>query len=341
MVPPSQAKADAIRCIMAGIVPFIQSSPGLGKSSIAREIAKEGNLELIDFRLSQCAPEDLQGIPFKEEINGTMKARFLPFTTFPLKGDPIPKGKNGWLLFLDEFNSASKSVQAAGYKLILDRMVGDFHLHEKVAVIAAGNLSTDRAIVNPMSTAMQSRLAHILMTVSKPEFIEWCNKNDIDYRVIGFIEFQPDKLHYFQPDHHDLTFACPRTWEFTSKLVKGVTEIKPLIPLLSGVISPGIAMEFAAFCEEYTKIPKIESIINDPEYARVPVEISTRFAVITMLMANSDENNIKPLVKYMLRFSPEEQIIFFRGIINRNPKLRDIPEVEQAIIKVISFVDED
>lgn len=38
---------------------------------------------------------------------------FMPFNIFPLENTPLPKGKNGWLLFLDEFNSAPKDVQAA------------------------------------------------------------------------------------------------------------------------------------------------------------------------------------------------------------------------------------
>ena len=41
------------------------------------------------------------------------KAEFMPFNIFPLENTPLPKDKDGWLLFLDEFNSATKMVQAA------------------------------------------------------------------------------------------------------------------------------------------------------------------------------------------------------------------------------------
>lgn len=46
-------------CMDSDLVPFIQSSPGIGKSSIVRQIAKEGNLVLIDHRLSTSDPTDL------------------------------------------------------------------------------------------------------------------------------------------------------------------------------------------------------------------------------------------------------------------------------------------
>ena len=110
---PNQIKAEVIDDFERGLVPFITSSPGLGKSSIVRQIADEFSLELIDLRLSQCAPEDLQGLPWKVTHNGVTRSSFVPFDTFPLKSDPVPPGKNGWILFLDEFNSSIKSVQAA------------------------------------------------------------------------------------------------------------------------------------------------------------------------------------------------------------------------------------
>ena len=71
---PNQTKENIIRCIKAGLVPFIQSSPGLGKSSIVKEIAKEFNLKLIDHRLSTSAPEDMSGLPHFENGQAVLKA---------------------------------------------------------------------------------------------------------------------------------------------------------------------------------------------------------------------------------------------------------------------------
>ena len=56
---PRQIRANVLDCFEAGLVPFIQSSPGMGKSSIVKSIAQEAQLQLIDHRLSTSAPEDL------------------------------------------------------------------------------------------------------------------------------------------------------------------------------------------------------------------------------------------------------------------------------------------
>ena len=149
----SQAIPMLASFIRAKLVPMLVGSPGCGKSQIIYKIAQDYNLKVIDLRLAQCDPTDLAGFP---TVNGK-KADYLPMAHFPIEGDEIPKGYSGWLLFLDEMTSAPPAIQAAAYKLILDRMVGSHHLHKNVAIVGAGNLETDNAIVQPMSTALQSR----------------------------------------------------------------------------------------------------------------------------------------------------------------------------------------
>lgn len=334
---PSEIRKATISCLEAELVPFITSSPGLGKSSVVRQIADDFGLVLIDLRLSQCTPEDLMGLPMREG----KKASFMPFKMFPLAGDEIPKGMNGWLLFLDEFNSAFKSVQAAAYKLILDRMVGQEQLHESVFPVCAGNLATDRAIVTQQSTAMQSRLVHLEMKVSHKDFIKHAIQQDFDHRIMGFLEFQPHLVHNFQPDHQDRTFACPRTWEFASKLIKN----KPLeaisLPLLAGTLSDGVAVEFHSFMEEYAHIPTIGAVLKSPETVEVPDKPSTKYAVLTMLVQRMKAEDFQPISEYASRFPVEFQVIFFRNVRNRFPKLQREKVYIRAIKHLTEFLNDD
>ena len=85
-----------IDVLQVNLVPFITGSPGIGKSSIIKSIADEFNLELIDFRLTTAEPVDLQGMP---NFTQDGKAYYAPFDVFPLETDPLPKGKDGWILF--------------------------------------------------------------------------------------------------------------------------------------------------------------------------------------------------------------------------------------------------
>lgn len=58
-VTPSQAIPMIERVFIAGLVPYLHSSPGVGKSSLLKTIAANLGLYVIDIRLSQCDPADL------------------------------------------------------------------------------------------------------------------------------------------------------------------------------------------------------------------------------------------------------------------------------------------
>lgn len=318
-ITPKQAYSEIVGCISVGLVPMLASSPGMGKSSLVQQIAKDHNLKLLDLRLSQCTPEDLQGFPMRQGN----KATFTPFDIFPLKGDPVPDGYDGWLLFLDEATSATKPVQAAAYKLVLDRMVGSFHLHPNVAIVMAGNKITDKAVVTQMSTAMQSRIIHFELEVSSDEWIEMAYKRGFDHRVISFIGFMPSRLMDFRPDHQDKTFPCPRTWEFLSKLIKDKDVDASTGPRAAGTVGEGAAVEFITFAREFDRLPKFADIVSDPMGTTLPSETSTKYATMSMVIENFHPDNLDEVLEYVGRFDIEMQILFSRGAVVKHPKIRE------------------
>lgn len=242
-------------------------------------------------------------------------------STFPIEGDEVPKGFNGWLLFLDEFNSAPIAVQSASYKLVLDRMVGNHHLHKNVAIVCAGNLETDNAIVESMSTALQSRLVHMELVVDANEWVNWASKSNLDHRITSYINFKPGNLYTFKPDHSDHTYACPRTWEFTHKLLKVVDVDNPLLlQMLAGTISEGVAREFIGFCKTHERLPKISEIMNNP-LIKMPDEPSVLYALTGAIGHNATEDNFGTLMAFVERMPLEFQVVCLREVIRRNNKM--------------------
>ena len=324
----SQAISMITKFIIAKLVPMIIGSPGIGKSMIVHQIAKEYRLKVIDLRLSQCDPTDLLGFP---NIVGN-KAGYVPMETFPIEGEPIPAGYSGWLLFLDEMNAASAAVQAAAYKLVLDRMVGVHKLHKNVAICAAGNLETDGAIVQPMSTALQSRLVHMELVVDSKEWIEWATSNEIDHRITSYIQFKPGNLYTFNPDHTDKTYACPRTWVFSDEILKGSPIGDPdTLPMLSGTISEGVAREFVGFCKVYQDLPTTGQITANPSGTKVPNEPSILFALTGSIAHNADTSNLTALMEYVLRLPIEFQVVCLREVVRRNKPLMGHASVQKWI----------
>jgi hypothetical protein len=300
--------------LKAGLTPMISGSPGIGKSDIVGAIADEYGLKLIDLRLSQCDPTDLSGFP---QVSGD-KGTYLPMDIFPLEGEILPKGFNGWLLFLDEFPSASRAVQAAAYKLILDHMVGMHKLHPKLVKVCAGNLMTDKAIVNNMSTAMQSRLIHLELTVTLDGFLDWASNNKIDPVIMSYVQYKPDNLHNFNPTHNDCTYACPRTWAFLSKLREQWQEYNyDKLPLIAGTIGEGVAREFLEFSKIYTHLVPIEDLLKYPGTVAVPQEKDLLYALTGVISSNATRQTIGELLKFVERMPIEFQMVTMQNILRK------------------------
>lgn len=333
---PRQIKQYICTCLEAGLVPFLQSSPGMGKSEIVKGIADEAGLEVIDLRLSTCEPTDLTGLPyFKDGI-----AMFMPFNIFPLENTPLPKGKNGWLLFLDEFNSAPKDVQAAAYKLVLDRMIGNHKLNANCYIVAAGNLADDKAIVNNLSTAMQSRVIHLEMQISFEDWLmDVALKQGYDSRIIAFLNMNNGKLMDFNPDHNEKTFCCPRTWSFVNKIIKNNPVDNNIIPLLAGTITSGVAIEFVQFVKVFDKLVKLEDVLNNPTSTPVPTDKALMWATVTTLMEKVDGTTFQQIATYIDRFDLSFKILFYRSLFIRQPMLHSHPAAMKALTKIAKYIN--
>jgi len=337
---PRQVRAFVEKVLSAGLVPNVTSSPGVGKSSIIRSVGDGFNLKLIDHRVSTSAPEDFTGLP--QFVDG--KARFAPFSElFPTSCMEVPAGKDGWLLFLDEFNAGTKMVQAAAYKLILDRMTGQHNLHDNVAIACAGNLMTDRSITTTLSTAMQSRMVHIQMVV---DFKQWLEdvalKEGYDERIIAYLSYDNEELMNFRPDHQDKTFNCPRTWEFMNKLIRGGDIRESDTPLYAGTISSGSAAKFVQFAAIYKELLTVKEVLADPDNTSIPThDVQRSWAIVTHLMGKVDDANFDGITTYINRFDLTFRILFYRGMMVRNPKLRTHPAFVKAMVQLARYLKED
>ena len=175
-----------------------------------------------------------------------------------------------------------------------------------------------------MSTAMQSRMVHLHLNVNASEWTSWALKAGLDPRVVAYIDYCPDQLMSFSPDHDDCTFACPRTWEFASKLIEDTQHLttKTFKPLLAGTLGEGTAIQFLNFCAIYADLVKLSEILKDPEHLRVPEEPATQFALVGMLGGAANEDNLPKIMPYVSRLGIEFQILFVKKVvINLTPAI--------------------
>jgi DNA replication protein DnaC len=251
------------RAMRDNISVLVRGSPGIGKSALATELAKEANLQLIDIRLAQKDPTELGGIYFpiveKGQEYGQMRL-------FPPDW-AIMASKQACLIFLDEINAAtSKAQQAAAYQIVLERRVGNTHFHDDTKVIAAGNLSSDKAIVTPLSSALNNRFLHFVMKVDLDSWLEWAKKikngnTNVDLSIIAYFEGKKQSegtegavKHLFNNDGRYVAFPSPRSWDIASKVLRSMEggannriNYDALQTMIFGCIGPDEGSKFLSF----------------------------------------------------------------------------------------------
>lgn len=266
-----------------------------------------------DLRLSMCTPTNLMGVPvfdIDDHVAKWAMSDLLPMDPRTLEesedelynlytladlGDSRVMSKIGRLerriakglheqfavLFMDEITQANQSIQAAAFQIVLDRKSGTYMLPKAVPVVAAGNRKHDRAGVNAMSTPLLSRFQHFTIdTPSLSEFEEYMIEHKFKSQIMGFLKFRQQALFDFDPsklvgnaETSDITFACPRTWEFIDKTLKSIDQMKVEDPdfvfedydfdeMGKGLIGSGTMSEFSAYLRLYEKLPNPMDVLE-------------------------------------------------------------------------------
>ena len=241
---------------------MIWGAPGIGKSSVVQAVADKNDLELIDLRISQLAPTDLRGLPVPNE----KKASWVPPDFLPTEGKGI--------LFLDEINMAPPAVQGIAQQLILDRRVGSYKVPDGWFIWSAGNRKEDFAAVFDMPAPLANRFIHLEVKTSIDEFKSYSLANNLDDRIISFLNFRPKYLHKI--DKNSPSWPSPRSWEISNILLKADLDVDP-------AIGKPCATEFRSFCKVYKNLPNIDPILTGKSQPDFPEDLSAKYALTTAL----------------------------------------------------------
>lgn len=293
--------------IESKIPTFLWGAPGIGKSSIIKQIAHDAGIECIDLRLSLMDPTDLKGIPFYDKEQHS--ALWAPPSFLPREGHGI--------LFLDELNSAAPAVQASAYQLILDRKVGEYTLPDGWAIVAAGNREGDRGVVYRLPSPLANRFVHIDMEVNVADWRQWAMAFGIDAQIVAYITFKNDALMRFDPTLNEKSFATPRSWEAVHHILKSSLPHNLLLEAIGGAIGASNAIDFLGFCKVIHLLPDIEEILRG-NCTNYPSDISALYALSSTLVETilklPNEEHINHLLNYTLGLQSEFAVMIVQDL---------------------------
>jgi hypothetical protein len=125
----------------------------------------------------------------------------------------------------------------------------------------------------------------------------------------------------FDPTRNDKSYACPRTWEFASRLLSAGIDPEIEFELLNGTVGAGAATEFLGFLRICRDLPDPDSILKAPTKAVVPIDTAVLYALCGALSRKVNPGNAKEAMVYANRLPAEFSVLLVKDIIRITPAL--------------------
>jgi MoxR-like ATPase len=314
---------------------LLLAPPGVGKSEMVFEAAREMNLPCRSLLGTQIAPEDVSGIP---RIVGERSVFCPPRLLLPERPEPF-------CLFLDELPACAPDVQKAFYSLLLERRLGEHALPAGTWVVAAGNRVQDRALVRAMSSALVNRVTLLHVRVDVEEWLDWAKRNGVRPEVTSFVAAMPDAL--MRPVPPDpVPFSTPRAWALLSRALdlaeaSGVLGRETRRALAFGRLSAEDAAVFCALAEE-----SIAAMLPPARYVENPAalpkgEVARWFVLnaIRQQVRDGRLSGVRPAAinRFLRSLPPEAQLTLLTDMVEQWGALGADPAMFDLLKRVASL----
>lgn len=248
----------------------------------------------IDIRLSEYDSSDIKGLP---EFNSGKKS--IDFKV-PIWALLMEQENSDGILFFDEISLAPPLVISSCYKILHDRIINNSRINKNWGILSATNTDEDNAYTHTLASPLKDRCGEVtLVGASADNWTEWALKNEINSRIIAFINFKSSYL--WKVDFNDTQkYATYRAWERVNTLIKDISlnDYDTLQLISSSAICEGIATEFVAFCKISEQVD-LKEIVKNPSKLKEIEDIGIRYFIISGIadMYREDKVNMDKIME--------------------------------------------
>jgi hypothetical protein len=295
------------------------SPPGIGKTQMIQQLAKEMKWHLVESILSIKEPTDVGGIPHVND-----KGQYFQCIPEKIYWEASTDNPNGppTIMFYDDLATAHPQVQAVFFKVVDEGKVGAYKFRDNVKTVAASNRPEDGAGAHDIPTALANRFSHQRVKVCEKAWLAWATGLGRAHPTVVAYHMKQGStdLSNFDPNSTEKAFASPRSWEMVSNHLKVYErKNKPVDQRdLAGLVGASMASKFKVFMDFGKGAISVEEIIKDPMSARIPSD--KEIDVLFVTMANmtqylgDHQSACEPFTRYLLREGIREDIAFHLAV---------------------------
>ncbi len=300
---------------------FMVGAPGIGKTAIMAQIARELNVSLVAYSMTHHTRQSALGLPFIAHKNYQGKEfEVSEYTLSEILASVYENmessGRKEGILFLDEINCVSETLGPSMLQFLQYKTFGNHSLPQGWVVVTAGNPQEYNRAVHAFDVATLDRLR---MLEVEPDYQVWksyAEERDIHPAVRSYLEIRSEDFYSMENSVDGREYVTARGWEDLSVAIslyeeKGYTVDEVLIKQY--LHSKRIAGSFAVYYELFAKY-------------------RSDYHVDDILSGETPEN-----IKDRMKHAPYDEEISVAGLLleKLQPRIRRNMENEQALKSVL------
>lgn len=287
----------------ANISPILWGQPGIGKTKIVQQIAKQISYNYVYLTFGSVEDNgDVIGL--QDRVKDSVTGEFI--ASKHLRPEWFPTTENN-IIFIDEINRMPKSIMQAMLPFILEGKLHTHQLPPNSHVICAANPPDDDHIVNDISDkALMSRLCHVVLEPTVQEWLEYSANDGVDYSIISFIQENPDFLEdKGQPFLLDFVKPNRRSWkDFVAPFVAQNPPNDIEFEIIRGIVGTIAATKFMTHKKNIDVRIKGDEIVNNYKLGAKSLVFKNKQDRIDLLSNAGDE--VVRIVKNTKSLSKEQ-----------------------------------
>ena len=240
---------------------FLIGAPGIGKTAIMAQIAREMNIGLVSYSMTHHTRQSALGLPFISKKNyGGREYDVSEYTMSEIIASVYEcmekSGKKEGILFLDEINCVSETLGPSMLQFLQYKTFGPHRVPEGWVVVTAGNPPEYNRSVHEFDIATLDRLKVINAEPDYPTWKDYASSAGVHRAIRTYLDLKPDDFYGIETTIEGKNYVTARGWEDLSDAMylyeeKGFDVDETLIGQY--IRNSRIAGEFASYYRLFRK----------------------------------------------------------------------------------------
>jgi hypothetical protein len=204
---------------------FLVGAPGIGKTAIMAQIAKELDICLVPYSMTHHTRQSALGLPMivKKEY-GDKAYEISEYTMSEIIASVYEamekSGKKEGILFLDEINCVSETLAPSMLQFLQYKTFGNHRVPDGWVIVTAGNPPEYNRSVREFDIVTLDRLKVIVTEPNYGAWRTWALDAQVHRAIVSYLDIHRDNFYRIENTGKGRTYVTARGWEDLSQAVK-------------------------------------------------------------------------------------------------------------------------